>query len=119
MTNHNLLAEINGTIKILIHRYGETIIKEEDILKYISATLHNYLPFADAEAIMKNYGTVHRKFRLDHDLEDPNGLFKIYKVTSTGYILSGSQELIARFWIDSNDKDISPKEFLGIEQPKV
>lgn len=112
MVNHNLLAEFNGKISILMHRYGETTIKEEEIIKYISATLHKFLPFDDAEEIMKNYGVVRRKFKLVKDEEDPNGLYKIYKV-STGYLID-SEVLIARFWIDSTEKDITPKEFLSI-----
>jgi hypothetical protein len=115
MTNHNLLATFKGKTRILMHRYGERGIKDEEILEYINATLHKYLPSDDAEAIMKDFGTVRLRYKLEHDPNDPNGLYKIYKVTPDGYLLSGSQRLIASFWIDANDKDISPKEFLADE----
>jgi hypothetical protein len=113
MTNHNLLASYQGKTRILMHRYGERGIKEEEILEYINATLHKYLPSDDAEAIMQDYGTVRSRYKLEKNEDDPNGLFKIYKVTPDGYLISGSQRLIASFWVDSNDKDVTPKEFLA------
>lgn len=113
MTNHNLLANFNDKTRILMYRYGENGIKEEEILKYIKATLHKYLPSDDAEAIMKNYGVIRSRYKLIRDENDSNGLFKIFKVTPDGYLISGSERLVASFWVDSNDKDISPKEFLA------
>ena len=112
MTNHNLLANFNGKTRVLMHRYGEVGIKEEEILKYIKATLHKYLPSDDAEAIMENYGTIRLRHKLVKNENDPNGLFKIFRVTPDGYLISGHETLVASFWVDSNDKDITPKEFL-------
>lgn len=110
MVNHNLIAEYNGKIVTLMHRYGESTIKEDEILKYISATLHKYLPYDDAEYIMKEHNVVRRKFKLVRDENNPNGLYQIFKV-SAGYIVD-SEQLIARFWVESFDRDIPPKEFL-------
>lgn len=119
--NNVLLAEYQGHIQVLKYRYGAEI-KEEEIIKYITATLHKYLPSDDAEAVLNQMGTIHRKYKLVHDLEDPNGLYKIYKV-ALGTLWS-TETVIARFWVDSNPKDVSVKEFLNgpvqkkVEQPE-
>jgi len=117
MTNHNLLSDYGNRVRILMYRYGETGIKDEDIMKYIYATLHKYLPADDAEAIIAEPGTIHRKYKLIHDPEDPNGLYKIYKV-SEGYLIT-TEVVVARFWIESSEKDVSVKEFLSPKKVEV
>lgn len=119
MTNHNLLSNINGTTRILMYRYGENGIKEEDILKYIKATLRHLLPDSDAEAVLTGSGNTKTKYMFIKDSEDKNGTYKIIKRIPPGYLFSGEDITIASFWVDSNDKDITPREFLvNVKKPE-
>lgn len=120
MTNHILLGEYNGKISVLLQKYAVEI-REEEIFKYIEYTLHKHLNMDNVNAIMSDIGSIHGRFKLEHDNNDSNGLYKIYKVTYgiLGYVTD--QRLVARFWIDSNKNGLSPKEFVdGVtpEDPK-
>lgn len=111
MPDHNLIGEYKGKISILRRRYGESTIEEDEIMQYIVAILHEHLKMKYVEAIIANPGTIHGNFQLVKDENDINGLYKIYK-PNRGILFDGTPELVARFWIDSSEKDIKPREFV-------
>jgi hypothetical protein len=111
MPDHNLIGEYKGKISILKRRYGELSIEEDEIMQYITAILHEHLKMKHVEAIIAKPGSIHGGFQLIKDEADPNGLYKIYK-PNRGFIIDGTPELVARFWIDSSEKDIKPRDFI-------
>jgi hypothetical protein len=94
-----------------MYRYGENGIKHEEIMKYIEAILHKHLNMINVELVLNNVGEVHGKYRLTIDEKATDGTYKIHKVYES--IFGNTETLIARFWVLTNSKDISPKHFIS------
>lgn len=110
MVNNHLLGEFNGNIKMIMSR--SRLITDAEILNYVQVILHKYLNMDDTTDVMNNYGMIRNRFRLTKGEDDPNGLFKIHKITY-GYLGGiASERLVARFWIDEHDTYLTPEQFL-------
>lgn len=116
MPEHVLLGEYKGIIRILKYKYGDAVIEESEIMSYISMILHEHLKMSYVEAIIENPGTTHGKFTLKKDLDDPNGMYKIYKFENG--ILYYNEVLIARFWVEQVEGDLKPKDFIDVVSTK-